>query len=175
MKKSNDVCSICHNNINNKNIVITDCNHIFHFSCIVKNIKLNLTSGNKCPICRKSFFNHNACQSHNSITNNVRPVPDNAIINRSYQSRNIISQPTINYRVPIRRSLFFRRENTNINRTSRIKKEVKLFIERLNFNQLKDKLKQHHQSSRGYLRTSLEKRLFNKLLQEKLNNDNYIM
>ena len=45
-----------------------------------------------------------------------------------------------------------------------------MFIERLNFNQLKDKLKQHHQSSRGYVRTSLEKRLFDKLLQEKLNN-----
>jgi hypothetical protein len=174
MKKSDDICSICHNNINNKNIVITDCNHTFHFSCIVKNIKLNLTSGNKCPICRKSFFNCNVYQSHNSITNNTRPVPDNAIINRLYQSRNI-SQPTINYRVPVRRSLFIGRENTNINRTSRIKKEVKLFIERLNFNQLKDKLKQHRQSSRGYLRTSLEKRLFNKLLQEKLNNNNYIM
>ena len=170
MKKSNDICSICHDNISNKNIVITDCNHIFHFSCIVKNIKFNLTTGNKCPICRNPFLNNFHLQS--SITNNVRPLPDNLIINTLYQSRNIVNQ-TINYRVPVRRLSNWRR--SSISRTSRIKKEIKLFIESLSFRQLKDKLKQHCQSSRGYLRTSLEKRLFDKLLQEKLNNNNYIM
>ena len=53
--------------------------------------------------------------------------------------------------------------------------EIETILKTKPNNQLKDKLKQHRQSSRGYLRTSLEKRLFNKLLQEKLNNNNYIM
>jgi hypothetical protein len=41
-------CSICLDNIyNNNNIVIINCNHMFHTECYKK------TLNNKCPLCRK--------------------------------------------------------------------------------------------------------------------------
>ena len=170
MDNIKEPCSICHNAIYKKNVVITECSHVFHFSCIVKNIKLNPTNGNKCPLCRKSFYEGNL------ITNIVQRNP---VGNTYYRT-------SIQHRIERRINFAARRRNriqthssrtghANINRLGRIKKEIRLFIERLNFNQLKDKLKHHNQSSRGYVRTSLEKRLFDKLLQEKLNNSNYIM
>ena len=157
-------CSICYNAIYNKNVVITECGHAFHFSCIVKNIKVNPTNGYKCPLCRKSLYN-------DSITN----IQHNPVVNAHYRAFiQRQAEQRINYGVRRRNRIQVSRAGHS-NRLSRIKKEIQLFIERLNFNQLKDKLKHHNQSSRGYVRTSLEKRLFDKLLQEKLNNSNYIM
>ena len=48
-------CPICHNNITDINKVITECNHVFHFTCIYKNLKTNISTGEQCPLCRKSF------------------------------------------------------------------------------------------------------------------------
>ena len=49
-------CSICYNDILNVNKVVTECNHTFHFSCLLKNFKNNSSTGEQCPLCRKSFL-----------------------------------------------------------------------------------------------------------------------
>jgi len=42
-------CPICKDKlINDKNYVITECKHKFHFSCLLYVLKIN----SKCPICR---------------------------------------------------------------------------------------------------------------------------
>ena len=53
-------CPICHNNITDTNKVITECNHVFHFTCIYKNLKTNISTGEQCPLCRKSFNTNNS-------------------------------------------------------------------------------------------------------------------
>ncbi len=42
-------CAICQNKIEDKNVVITRCDHAFCASCMFKNIRYN----NKCPLCRE--------------------------------------------------------------------------------------------------------------------------
>lgn len=45
-----DCCSICLDDIDlNKNKLTTECGHIFHTSCLLKNASIN---GFKCPMCR---------------------------------------------------------------------------------------------------------------------------
>lgn len=47
-------CPICYENIQiNKNQVITDCNHVFCFSCIIKTVQAD--NGFQCPICRNDW------------------------------------------------------------------------------------------------------------------------
>jgi hypothetical protein len=47
------VCSICLEEIENNNIDITRCNHIFHTSCYIEYLKHNEYEENiKCPNCR---------------------------------------------------------------------------------------------------------------------------
>lgn len=43
-------CCICLEKILNKNITITECNHLFHTSCLLK------YNNQKCPICRQSMY-----------------------------------------------------------------------------------------------------------------------
>jgi len=38
-------CPICYNNITDINKVVTECNHVFHFTCIYKNLKTNISTG----------------------------------------------------------------------------------------------------------------------------------
>ena len=51
-------CPICFDIINEqKNYLVTECKHKFHFSCIMKNIDCNFfTRGLNCPICRASLL-----------------------------------------------------------------------------------------------------------------------
>jgi hypothetical protein len=54
-------CSICFENIeNNKNMILTECKHKFHFSCIIKYLKNAIKRDDelKCPICRDNFEKH---------------------------------------------------------------------------------------------------------------------
>ena len=46
-------CAICLENITKVNKVITHCNHVFHFDCLVKNSAG--PNGNCCPICRSKL------------------------------------------------------------------------------------------------------------------------
>jgi NADH pyrophosphatase NudC (nudix superfamily) len=50
-------CAICMENLTNKTIVQTKCNHKFCYDCIEKNKKYNKNTGNLCGICRESIFN----------------------------------------------------------------------------------------------------------------------
>ncbi len=51
-------CSICLDPVDEeKNYLVTDCKHKFHFSCIIKNIDYNFyRKGLNCPICRASLL-----------------------------------------------------------------------------------------------------------------------
>lgn len=47
-------CSICLEPIKKDNIIVElECGHIFHKHCIITNI---FNNNNKCPLCRKQFF-----------------------------------------------------------------------------------------------------------------------
>lgn len=47
-------CPICYDDIPaNKNQVITDCNHVFCFSCLIKTVQAD--NGFQCPLCRKDW------------------------------------------------------------------------------------------------------------------------
>jgi hypothetical protein len=43
-------CCICFERIVHKNVSITECNHSFHTSCLLK------YNNKKCPICRQSLY-----------------------------------------------------------------------------------------------------------------------
>ena len=51
-------CSICLDPVDEeKNYLVTDCKHKFHFSCIINNIDYNFyRKGLNCPICRASLL-----------------------------------------------------------------------------------------------------------------------
>ena len=49
-------CCICLEKILNKNISITECNHSFHTSCLLKYNK------QKCPICRQLLYEEDIIQ-----------------------------------------------------------------------------------------------------------------
>jgi len=50
-KLYNENCGICLEK-NDKNIVIIECNHKYHFHCLME---LSIRSSSKCPLCRKEF------------------------------------------------------------------------------------------------------------------------
>ena len=53
---SKNECCICMENINDTNYTLTQCGHIFHSSCIIKNV---FNNGYSCPMCRFSFEENN--------------------------------------------------------------------------------------------------------------------
>jgi hypothetical protein len=55
-KELESVCSICLNNIDDtaKNIIKTECGHIFHSTCFLQNVAFN---GFDCPNCRNVLAN----------------------------------------------------------------------------------------------------------------------
>tara|TARA_B100001287_G_C22197143_1_gene306239 strand:+ start:34 stop:453 length:420 start_codon:yes stop_codon:yes gene_type:complete len=54
VKKKYDLCPICQEQLQEKNLIILSCNHSFCASCILKN--LNYTR--KCPLCRKEIIDN---------------------------------------------------------------------------------------------------------------------
>ena len=46
-------CPICLGDIEQKDKVITNCNHIYHKQCLEKWYKVS----HRCPLCRESTFN----------------------------------------------------------------------------------------------------------------------
>ena len=50
-KNLTNECSICCSNINNNEVCLTKCGHLFCYDCIYKSIDYN----NKCPTCREKL------------------------------------------------------------------------------------------------------------------------
>ena len=145
----NNKCSICYENIGETNSAHTSCNHLFHFSCILKNMKLNSNTGYKCPLCRKEFIPN--------VPSNTFQQPNLTEIIRQRRIRAALA----------RRSLI---SSNRIYQSQHIREEIKSYINNLTFDQLKSKLREKNVSSRGYLRASLEKRLFEKMVSERILN-----
>jgi len=155
-------CSICYDKLNPiKNIVVTECNHAFHFTCIFKNIKTNYNSGDQCPLCRKNFDTSPTDTTNNivhNINNSHTLSPDDYLLFQRHRLNRIRQRihSTILPNLTMQQQL--------------LRQELRTSIQSLDFNTLKDKLKEQGVSSRGYVRINLENRLFKKLLSERNNN-----
>ena len=154
-------CSICYNNILDTNKVITECNHVFHFSCLLKNFKSNPSTGEQCPLCRKLFL-----QVSSSNNSNTYIQPSNASAIVQFLRERFMRPPTpppprneIIRNIQQRRRERIRVRVRPVSRNRQIRKE----IEKLTFNELKDRLREEGLSTRGYVRDNLERRLYNKL------------
>jgi len=161
-------CSICYNDITDTNKVITECNHIFHFTCLLKNYKNNHSTGDQFPLCRKVFLQmSNNANTYSSLVN-LRSVIE---IIRQRLHRPTSPPPPRNQ---IIRQINRRRQISRIGRVRRQARvrptprhqQIRTEIEELSFVELKDRLRSEGLSTRGYVRANLEKRLFNKLIQQ---------
>ena len=157
-------CPICHNDITDINKVITECNHVFHFTCIYKNLKTNISTGEQCPLCRKSF---------NTPTKSFSLCPPGATIGEQQIRiiRNLFRTPQIprsqNTLIRMINERQMRRHIPTYTESQRVRRrEIKKQIATLSFSNLKNKLREKGVSSRGYLRDTLEKRLFDKMIAE---------
>ena len=72
-----NVCPICCENIEENDVVKTKCGHEFHFSCLLKNFKSNPSTGEQCPLCRKSFLESSPINNSNTY---VPPSNASAIV-----------------------------------------------------------------------------------------------
>jgi hypothetical protein len=150
-------CTICYNDIADTNKVITECNHIFHFTCLLKNYKNNHSTGGQCPLCRKVFLQtSNNSNTYTPPLVNVRSMIE---IIRQRLVQPITPPPPRNR---IIRNINRRRQIRQIRFTPR-RQQIRTEIEELSFIELKDRLRSEGLSSRGYVRANLEKRLFDKL------------
>ena len=163
-------CPICHNNITDINKVITECNHVFHFTCIYKNLKTNISTGEQCPLCRKSFNTNNSsafCPPGYPTTSSLAPIGEQQmrIIQNLYRVPQIHRSRNGFIRMINERQM--RRHIPTYTESQRVRRrEIKKQIATLSFSNLKNKLKEKGVSSRGYLRDTLETRLFNKMIVE---------
>lgn len=48
-------CSICLENIKEKNMCVLDCEHKFHLRCIMKLHQTGMNYNNICPLCRQNY------------------------------------------------------------------------------------------------------------------------
>ena len=150
-------CTICYNDIADTNKVITECNHIFHFTCLLKNYKNNHSTGDQCPLCRKVFLQtSNNSNTYTPPLVNVRSMIE---IIRQRLVQPITPPPPRNR---IIRNINRRRQIRQIRSTPR-RQQIRTEIEELSFIELKERLRSEGLSSRGYVRANLEKRLFDKL------------
>ena len=73
-------CNICLSDINKENLGITNCGHIFCFSCIYKSVSYN----NKCPDCRKEIKKDNIY-----LYDNLNDIDENKLcINTTLDEKN---------------------------------------------------------------------------------------
>ena len=161
-------CPICHNNITDTNKVITECNHVFHFTCIYKNLKTNISTGEQCPLCRKSFnTNNSSSRCPSGYTSSVTAIGEQQmrIIQNLYRTPQIPRSQNTLIRIINERRL--RRPIPTYTEPQRVRRrEITKQIVKLSFANLKNKLREKGVSSRGYLRDTLEKRLFDKMISE---------
>lgn len=155
-------CSICYNDILNVNKVVTECNHTFHFSCLLKNFKNNSSTGEQCPLCRKPFLQSSS--NNNNSNTYIPPVNANTIINLIRQRLIAPTRPPPS-RNQIIRTVNARRQAARITPVPR-HRQIRREIENLSFHELKERLRREGLSARGYVRENLEKRLYNKLTHQ---------
>jgi len=155
-------CSICYNDILNVNKVVTECNHTFHFSCLLKNFKNNSSTGEQCPLCRKPFLQSSS--NNNNSNTYIPPVNANTIINLIRQRLMAPTRPPPS-RNQIIRTVNARRQAARITPVPR-HRQIRREIENLSFHELKERLRREGLSARGYVRENLEKRLYNKLTRQ---------
>ena len=155
-------CSICLKEMTDINKVITDCNHPFHLSCILKNFKINTQSGEKCPICRKSLLGTYTQYTQN-IQQNTQRYIQHTPYTVSYEwppiENNNLFEHEFNYQVFTRLKAGRYRNMSADERTRQISNYAYLVVSKYSFNKLKETLVQLGLSSRGYKRDSLENRL----------------
>ena len=184
-----NTCPICFESISDdKNKLITECKHNFHFSCIIKNIELNPHSANcySCPICRRSFKSNNKTNKV-SLTNTIRRAESNirrtnVIIRLINQTREQIRQVqditnNLNQNARLSNNRIIRRNTQprrNVVRSCNISNSsnrtiLKNKISRMTYLEIKEELKKRDLSTRGYKRDTLEKRLYIHMLT---NNEN---
>lgn len=53
---SEEICAICHENLNNELYTLPECNHTFHTNCIMTWFRAP-TGNNKCPLCNNAGIN----------------------------------------------------------------------------------------------------------------------
>jgi hypothetical protein len=179
-------CAVCLKEITNNNKVITICKHTFHFSCILKNYRLNLSTGNMCPICRASFTVDGMTRLINSVTPSVAPSVASQVASQVAQSVvHSVAPSVIRYNWPpsmlynwppsergdrFNTMIFIRlkdrkyRNITEVERRMYLVNYAYLIIGKFSFHKLKERLGQYGLSRRGYRRCSLEKRLMKHLI-----------
>lgn len=153
-------CTICMKKITTLDRTITKCKHSFHFSCLVKNMKYNFSTGYLCPLCRSPFIKIKTVKptilvDNTTIWSNIgiTPYPVAQVpIGRSFPNWNRIVQNPIPTRNIAR--------NTTTNHESEERRITK-YIEDLDYKELKQELRSRGLSTRGYMRSSFEDRLFN--------------
>jgi hypothetical protein len=65
-------CSICTNNICDTNKCITNCNHTFCLSCILKHLNTN----KKCPLCREIICESSEEEQSDSSEEEPQRIPN---------------------------------------------------------------------------------------------------
>ena len=170
------ICTICCENIEENDVVKTKCGHEFHFSCLLKNMEKNNLTGDKCPICRKVL---NEKKKKKKRTNEVlrRRISGQEIMqNRIQRFTNLLEERSrsrlrfrgrrFNYTDSFRR-YHLQNQMISVLREKQIKKEkIVESVKKLSYKEIKEKLKSKGKSTRGYLRSTIEKRLINVLLVE---------
>ena len=75
-ESNTDKCPICMDEINDdKNLVITECKHKYHFICMIKfaKSKFNKNENMFCPMCKQTIINN---ENNNIKNNNVENHSD---------------------------------------------------------------------------------------------------
>ena len=173
-----NVCTICCENIEENDVVKTKCGHEFHFSCLLKNMEKNNVTGNKCPICRKILKKENKPEKKmtNEVLRRRRINRQEVMNNRIVRFGNIIEQRNrsrmrfrgrrFNYTDSFRRYELENRSVRMMRNIERKKEKIRENVKKMSYKEIKEILKAKGKSSRGYLRSTIEKRLINVLLLE---------
>ena len=85
---SENLCSVCLDPLDNLHgkLVNTQCNHLFHRSCITRCLQFN----NKCPLCRAEIRRDQLyCSPHNTLDEPFNPYINCNYINNINNINNI--------------------------------------------------------------------------------------
>ena len=116
-KLKNVECSICYEEIGEKNYTITNCNHIFCNNCLFRSLNLS----QNCPYCREPIFNFD-----NRIKNLTRNDIDN-LESESEDFRNQVSFKLI-YELKKSINLLIEEENKDELLNDHIKNILKSYL-----------------------------------------------